>query len=202
MDALEKFINSAPNSYKKIALTLIETGLCHYQFETIHPFNDGNGRVGRMLVTLQILNNGLLDTPLLYISPYIEEHKDEYIDSMFAVSAKGDWTRWLKFFLTTIKESCIETIKTIEKLNELQKKYRSLLHKNSKSMSALSMIDQLFILPVISIPYVAKQCNITYQAAKNTIQTLENLNIIQKVERIKNPKLYWAKEIIDISQGG
>lgn len=197
MDSLEAFINTDTAPIPP----LIATGLSHYQFEAIHPFSDGNGRVGRMLITLQLLNKGLLSSPLLYVSPYIEANKDEYIDAMFAVSSQGDWERWLRFFLLAIKESCVETTKTIGRLNELQERYRGLLHEKSKSMSALSIADHLFESPVVSITEASKVCGTSYQSAKKNVEQLVRLGILQQVRGFENPKLYWAKEVIDISDG-
>lgn len=197
MDSLEGFINADTGSIPP----LIATGLCHYQFETIHPFSDGNGRVGRMLITLQLLSQGLLGSPLLYVSPYIDQNKDEYIDAMFAVSARGDWERWLRFFLLAIKESCAETTRTIGKLNVLQERYRGLLHEKSRSVSALSIADHLFERPVLSITDAAQICGTSYQSAKKNIDQLVKLGILQQVRGFENPKLYWAKEVIDISDG-
>lgn len=197
MDNLEAFINTDT----ALLPPLIATGLSHYQFETIHPFSDGNGRVGRMLITLELLDKGLLSSPLLYVSSYIEANKDEYIDAMFAVSSQGDWERWLRFFLLAIKESCAETTKTIGRLNELQERYRGLLHAKSKSMSALSIADHLFESPVISITEASKICGTSYQSAKKNVDQLVRLGILQQVRGFENPKLYWAKEVIDISDG-
>lgn len=197
MDSLEAFINTDTAPLPP----LIATGLSHYQFETIHPFSDGNGRVGRMLITLQLLNKGLLGSPLLYVSPYIEANKDEYIDAMFAVSSQGDWERWLRFFLLAIKESCVETTDTIGRLNKLQERHRGLLHEKSKSMSALSIADHLFEHPVVSITEASKICGTSYQSAKKNVEQLVRLGILQQVRGFENPKLYWAKEVIDISDG-
>lgn len=197
MDDLEAFINS-----KNVGIpTLVAAGLTHYQFETIHPFGDGNGRVGRMLITLQMLANGLLEAPLLYVSPYIERNKDEYIDSMFAVSAKGDWTRWLKFFFRTIKISSEETIDTIMRLNNLQSEYRAKIQQNTRSVSAMAITDHLFERPVLSISEAARVSSTSYQAAKKNVDTLVRLAILQPVPGFENPMLFWAKEIIDISDG-
>jgi Fic family protein len=197
MDSLEAFINTDTAPLPP----LIATGLSHYQFETIHPFSDGNGRVGRMLITLELLDKRLLSSPLLYVSSYIEANKDEYIDAMFAVSSQGDWERWLRFFLLAIKESCAETTKTIGRLNELQERYRDLLHAKSKSMSALSIADHLFENPVISITDASKICGTSYQSAKKNVEQLLRLGILQQVRGFENPKLYWAREVIDISDG-
>lgn len=197
MNDLEAFMNADTAPLPP----LIATGLSHYQFETIHPFGDGNGRVGRMLITLQLLSQGLLNSPLLYVSPFIDANKDEYIDAMFAVSSEGDWERWLRFFLRAIKESCVETTKTIGRLNALQERYRGLLHEKSKSVSALSIADHLFEHPVISITEASKICGTSYQSAKKNVEQLVHLGILQQVQGFENPKLFWAKEVIDISDG-
>lgn len=197
MDDLEAFINEGNDHIPP----LIAAGLCHYQFETIHPFGDGNGRVGRMLITLQLLGHGLLSSPLLYVSPYVEANKDEYIDAMFAVSATGDWERWLRFFLVAIKESCVDTTRTIGHLNALQERYRGLLQEKSRSVSALTITDHLFERPVISITDASKICGTSYQSAKKNVEQLVRLGILRQVRGYENPKLYWAKEIIDISDG-
>lgn len=197
MNQLESFINSENTGLPP----LIEAGLVHYQFETIHPFGDGNGRVGRMLITLQLLSKGLLDAPLLYLSPQVEKTKNEYIDAMFAVSTTGDWSRWLRYFLSTIRESCRETIDTIMKLNDLESQYRQMIQKETKSVSALAIAESLFRRPVLSIPDAAKTAGITYQAAKKSIEQLERLGIIAPIPGFENPKLFWSRRVIEISDG-
>lgn len=89
---------------------MIDAALAHYQFEAIHPFTDGNGRVGRMLITLMLIDNGTLPQPLLYMSRYLERHEDRYIDLMYAVSQRGAWTEWIAFFLDAVAASAAETI--------------------------------------------------------------------------------------------
>jgi len=197
MDDFEVFLNSEAAGVPP----LISAGLSHYQFEAIHPFGDGNGRVGRMLITLQLLSQSLLDTPLLYLSPFIEANKDEYIDAMFAVSSIGDWERWLRFFLVTIKASCEETTRTIGKLNELQERYRGLIQAQTKSVSALSICDHLFERPVVSITDASKVSGTSYQSAKKNVDQLIRLGILERVPGFENPKLFWAKELISISDG-
>lgn len=197
LDELEAFINSERATYPQ----LIEAGLTHYQFETIHPFGDGNGRVGRMLITLQLMTSGLLDKPILYVSPYIEAHKDEYIDAMFAVSTEGDWERWLRFFLNAVKVSCIQTTATIGRLNDLQNHFRTLIQENTKSISALAISDSLFERPVTSIPQAAEISGTSYQSAKKNVDQLVRLGILQEIQSIENPRLFWSRAVIDVSDG-
>ena len=196
MDRLEAYINSDTSPIPP----LIAVGLCHYQFETIHPFRDGNGRIGRMLITLQLLSMGLLRSPLLYVSPFVEANKEEYVDAMFAVSSRGDWERWLKFFLGAVKESCSGATATIERLNELQDLYRDRLREQGRSVTALTIADHLFERPVISITDAAKRCAVSYKSAKKAVDQLTRAGILQPVEGYENPKLFRAHEVIRMSQ--
>lgn len=195
MDRLEAYINDDALSVPP----LIAAALIHYQFEAIHPFGDGNGRVGRMLITLFLKSRGLISRPLLYVSPYIERTKDEYIDAMFAVSCEGDWSRWIKYFLTAVRESSYRTIETIELLNNLQENYRSRLQANTKSVSALRVADHLFERPVLSVSDAAKVAGISYQAARKTVDQLCTQGILEDIPGFENPKLYWAKDVLFLS---
>ena len=196
MDRLEAYINSDTAAIPP----LIAAGLCHYQFETIHPFQDGNGRIGRMLITLQLLSMKLLRSPLLYVSPFIEANKEEYVDAMFAVSSRGDWERWLKFFLKAVKESCSQATATIEMLNELQERYRNRLREQTRSVTALTIADHLFEHPIISIKEAAMRCGVTYPSAKNAVDQLIQAKILQRMEGYEKPQLFRAGEIIGMSQ--
>lgn len=197
MDELEAYLNSGSLGVPP----LIAAALIHYQFETIHPFGDGNGRVGRMLITLFLQSQGLIKSPILYVSPYIDANKDEYIDSMFAVSQDGDWERWLRYFLQAIIESCSGTMQTIEHLNVLQEHYRSLLQEKTKSVSALRLADFLFERPVISITDASRVANISYQAARKTVDQLCAHEILAQVPGFEKPKLFLAPDVLAISDG-
>ena len=196
MDRLEAYINSDTSPVPP----LIAAGLCHCQFETIHPFRDGNGRVGRMLITLQLLAAGLLTRPLLHVSPFIEANREEYVDAMFAVSSRGDWERWLKFFLNAVKESCFEAKAAIDRVHELRKRYRDRLRKQTRSVTALTIADHLFERPVISITDAANRCGVSYRSAKKAVDQLIRAGILQPVEGYGNPKLFRAREVISVSQ--
>ncbi|MCA8833907.1 MAG: Fic family protein [Proteobacteria bacterium] len=195
MDALEHFINNKPESMP----ALIAAALVHYQFETIHPFSDGNGRIGRMLVPLYLMQEGALSKPWLYISPYIEQHKDAYIDTMFGVSATGDWTSWFRFFLTAIEKSCESTIETIHKLNALREDYRKRLQRKTRSNAPLIVCDYLFAQPVVSIPDVQAVAKVTYRSAQKTVEILCKHDILTSIEGFERPKLFWAQDVIRLS---
>jgi Fic family protein len=176
---------------------LVEAALIHYQFETIHPFADGNGRVGRMLITLHLTWRNLLRQPILYMSPVFERRKDEYIDRMFEVSKTGDWTGWIRFFLEVMETSCRQAIETSDTLLEIHQDYRRRASGAGRSSNLLTLVDTLFRSQVITIPMAASLLNVTYRAAQMNIETLLRENIISELPGSTNPKLYIARGIGD-----
>ncbi len=192
MDDLERYLNRQIDSS---AERLIDMALVHYQIETIHPFGDGNGRLGRMLVTLMGVTHGLLEHPVLYISPSIEHDKDRYIDLMYNVSSKGEWTAWLSFFFEKITQSCQDTIATIGRLLEMQRRLRKQVSDAVRSANALTLIDSLFESPALTISQASSRMGVTYTAAQNLISKLVELEILLEVPN-KYPKTYIAWEII------
>jgi len=192
MSALERYINR-DNAQPSEAL--IDIALVHYQIETIHPFADGNGRVGRMLIALMTVNSGLLQMPALYLSPVIERHKDAYIDAMYAVSARGEWAAWLKFFFNVVTQSCRETIETIDRLLALQSKYRATASSQIRSANVLTIVDMLFDSPVLAPRQIVERLGISDVAARNLLAKLCTLDILEEVADIY-PKAYIAWEIL------
>jgi len=175
---------------------LINSALIHYQFETIHPFADGNGRVGRMLITLHLFQAKRIRLPLLYLSPVLEAKKDEYIDRMYAVSAQGAWTEWILFYLNAIVEASHFAIGVADKLINLQKKYRDRFQKANRSAGLLAIVDRLFERPAFTIPMISEHLGITYPAAKANVDKLLQEGIVQEAKNTSNPRYYTAKEII------
>ncbi len=161
---------------------LIDAALAHYQFEAIHPFGDGNGRVGRMLITLMLIDNGTLPQPLLYMSPYLERHKDRYIDLMYAVSRNGAWEDWIAFFLEAVAVSAEETIAVVERLQDLQREYRERFQTARRSALMLRIIDMAFERPVQSITAFAEALGVTYGGAQNNVRELIAHGVAEEVE--------------------
>lgn len=192
MNELETYIN---RHVATAAEQLIDMALVHYQIETIHPFGDGNGRLGRMLVTLMAVTHGLLEQPVLYVSPAIEKDKELYIDLMYNVSAKGAWTEWLNFFFEKIAISCRDTVATIDRLLEMQIQLRNKVGAASRSSKALSLIDMLFEDPAITVSQAASKLGVTYAAAKNLVDKLVDLDILIEVPDVY-PKTLIAWKII------
>lgn len=197
MDQLERYLNREDEHTN--TSSLIDLALVHYQVETIHPFSDGNGRVGRMLISLMAVHSGMLDMPILYISPAMEKHKDEYIDRMFAVSAKGEWENWIAFFCERVCESCRETIATIDRIISLQSHYRSIAAANSRSSNPLTLIDYLFERPVVSVSDAAARLEVTYATAKATIDKLVELEILTEIDGVY-PKVFFSPTIMRSSK--
>lgn len=149
---------------------LIDAALAHYQFEAIHPFADGNGRVGRMLITLMLIDNGTLPQPLLYMSTYLGRHKDRYIDLMYAVSRDGAWEEWITFFLDAVTASAEETIAVVERFQTAR-----------RSALMLRIIDLAFERPVRSISDFAEALGVTYGGAVNNINELIAQGVAEEV---------------------
>jgi len=176
---------------------LIRLALIHYQFETIHPFPDGNGRVGRLLIPLILCARKEISQPLLYLSPYFEKHYDEYIDRMLSVSTHGLWGSWIAFFLDAVEESCREAIEKAQALQDLQEQCRDKVQRARSSALLGRLIDLLFEHPAITIPYAAGRLNITYNAAKNNIERLVEDGILRPGSDEVRPKVFFADAVIE-----
>lgn len=192
LHALMAFINREDRSD---ASPLIDAALAHYQFEAIHPFADGNGRVGRMLITLMLVENGTLPQPLLYMSPYLERHKDRYIDLMYAVSRDGRWSDWIAFFLEAIAISAGETIAVVVRLQDLHRKYREKFQTARRSALLLRIIDLAFERPVRSISNIASELEVTYAGAANNVKELLAYGVAEEVPGAY-PKLIRFPEVL------
>lgn len=197
MDQLEKYINRGVD---EPADKLLDLALVHYQFETIHPFADGNGRIGRMLITLMAQQSGLLDLPMLYLSPYLDEHKNEYIDKMFNVSANSRWEDWIDFFLNAISETCKAATITIDQLNSLHAQYRAKAASAGRSAKLMLIVDQLFESPYLTVPRTQEKFRITYRAAQLILEKLVSAGILKELPGTY-PKYYYAPEVLAISKG-
>ncbi|KAI93670.1 cell division protein Fic [Rhodomicrobium udaipurense JA643] len=195
LETLEKYIHRD----NRLGIPdLIDAALIHYQFETIHPFSDGNGRVGRMLITLHLYMRGAIRQPILYLSPVFEKRKDEYIDLMFNVSRSGKWEDWIAFFLDVVCEACQSAITTSEALLRIQEKYRVQAGNAGRSSKLMELTDYLFSKQVVSIPMVAEFLNVQYRSAKLHVEKLVDIGVLKEIPTWSNPKFFIAHEIRDI----
>jgi Fic family protein len=198
MDAIEVYLN---RENPVMPTPLMDLALVHYQLETLHPFADGNGRVGRMLISIMAVKSGLLEMPVLYISPAMERDKDSYIDLMFGVSARGEWAPWLIFFFGKIAEASRDTVATIDRLLNLQDRYRISAAAAMRSAGAVTLVDTLFEQPVITVGEAQSKLGVTYPAAKKTIDKLVELDILVEVGGYY-PKTFIAHGIMNAARTG
>jgi Fic family protein len=198
MDALEKFINRQD---RKQGEELIDIALAHYQFEAIHPFNDGNGRIGRMLVTLMAQTHMLAEYPLLHISANIENKKDEYVARLFEVSTKADWNGWINFFLKAVEESCSAATSIVDKILKLQSELRQKAIQNRTNHRLSTIVDQLFTKEWITTSETEKLCNVTFPTAQSDLQELVKLGILQKIATSR-PAVFVAPAVLALGGRG
>jgi Fic family protein len=170
MGALEKFIHDD----KDTTPPLIKAGLVHAQFETIHPFLDGNGRVGRLLITFMLCHNKVIEKPLLYLSLYFKQFRDEYYDRLTAIRRDGDWEGWIKFYLQGIYEISRQATTTAKLIMDLQAEHRQIVNSLGKaSPSAIRLLDILYQQPIVSVPFVSKKLGFSSPAARKAINNLD-----------------------------
>jgi Fic family protein len=195
LDALEEFIYEPVPSSIPI---LVHLALIHYQFEAIHPFPDGNGRVGRLLIPLILYEKGVMPHPLLYLSTFFEKHRDEYIDLLSEVSKTGAWREWIAFFLTGIRDQCEDTIVRARKLQDLQANYRERLQQARASALLTRLVDIIFETPYVTIPRAQEKLGVTYRSAKQNVEKLLEANILSEFPIQRRPKIFLAAEVLSI----
>jgi len=199
MGDLEKYLYEDP-----LYPPLIDCALIHYQFETIHPFLDGNGRLGRLMITLFLYWKEILDKPLLYLSYYLKKYRQEYYDRLSLVRDKGDFEQWITFFLKGVIHTSDSAIETAKKILELQNRHRNFLLRESTFSSpiALLALDMLFTMPVVSVKDVAKELNIPYQTASTVVTFLESAGILKEMTGKKRGKVFVYMEYLNILSEG
>ena len=175
---------------------LIRCALLHYQFETLHPFLDGNGRIGRLLIIFFLISEGHLPQPLLYLSGYFEDHKAEYYDRLQGVRERGELDEWLVFFLTAVTTQANDAVARSERLIDLRGDYLARLH-GSRSR-AREVVDLLLMNPIATTRSVSSRLGITLQGATNLMKQLATLDIVQPLQRISGRSNRWiARDLHD-----
>ena len=177
---------------------LIQCALVHYQFEAIHPFVDGNGRIGRLLITFMLLEKKLLSQPLLYLSDFFERHRDEYYKLLLTISQKGDWKAWLTFFLNGVRQQSEDALLTIQKLLDLQKRYRVLVTGRRVPKVVNRLIDYLFARPVISVSALSKAWKTPFPTVQRGVDYLIEKGILKEITGQRRNRLFIAGEISNI----
>jgi Fic family protein len=191
--AFERYLQSEdPNP------PLVRLALIHYQFEAIHPFIDGNGRIGRLLIALLVIAWGLLPLPLLYLSAFFERRLRDYYGLLRAVSERGAWDEWLGFFLQGVAEQSRDAIARAQRLQDLRQEWRERLEAASASANLLRLADSLFESPVLTIPQAQQALGVTYRGAKLNVDRLLKEGILSPGGDSSYGKSYLAEDIIRI----
>lgn len=178
---------------------LVRCGLMHYQLETIHPYQDGNGRIGRLLITLFLISSGVLSSPLLYLSAYFERDRQRYYDELLAVSVSCDWERWLRYFLTGVLRESRDVQVRIRHIRSLQDSYRELLEDRREAISSLRLVEQLFANPIITVRGAANVLGMSIAGARRVLNRLESAGLVRHDSQTW-PPLYIADDILDALQ--
>lgn len=178
--------------------SLVRIAIAHYQFEAIHPFSDGNGRIGRLMISLLMAAWQILPQPLLYLSAYFEQHATEYRRLLWRVSAKNDWGAWTKFFLRGVHEVAEDATNRAKAVLRLREEYRELLQQRKGSTNALLLVDLLFKSPVISITEAAAALALSYPSAKQNVQRLVDAGILVGKDERRWNRIYVAESILNL----
>jgi len=178
---------------------LIKIAIAHYQFETIHPFLDGNGRIGRLMIPLYLVSNGLLKKPSLYLSDYIEKNKDYYYESLTRVRTQNDLSGWIKFFLEAVIETAGSGAKTFENILSLKHEMDALTQTfGKKAHNASKLVEYLYQKPIITMSDVAKVLEVSKPTANKLVKEFEEKGILLEVTGYQRNKLYVFKQYLDI----
>jgi len=168
---------------------LIQAGLAHAQFETIHPFLDGNGRVGRLVITLLLVHHRVLRQPLLYLSHYLKRHRAEYYDRLAAVRFRGDWEGWMRFFLEGVAATADEAKRTAEEIFMLREEHRSLVMGNA-GPNGLKLLSVLFRRPIVNVNTAASELEVTFATANKLVRRFEELGLLREMTGQRRLRLF------------
>ena len=188
---LEKFLHT-----KADLPPLAQAALAHYQFEAIHPFLDGNGRVGRLLITLLLCQQGILTRPLLYLSAFFEKHRRKYYELLLKVSSEGAWRDWLEFFLQAVAGQSRDAVSRSRRLLDLFRSYNQVVREKRLSPTAGQLVEFIFMKPVLNARAAQDFLKVTYPAAQKAISSLEEAGILSEITGGKRNRAYAANDIL------
>jgi Fic family protein len=190
LNDLEKFIHAETD-----IPALARAGMIHYQFEAIHPFLDGNGRIGRLLMSLLFHEWRVLSQPLLNLSAYFEHYRQEYYDRLLAVSQRGKWEEWLHFFLRGISVQSQDSVFRMTRLQDLRTRYEALVHTDRNSVRMAQIIDFIFSRPILTIKQLEVAFDMPYMAAKRYVDKLVNAKVLHETTGYARNRVFQATEI-------
>lgn len=193
MGDLELYLNS-----ESPTPLLVKCGLAHGQFEMIHPFLDGNGRLGRLLITFLLCQQKVLTRPLLYLSAYFKQNQDEYYDRLYAISNAGDWEGWLKFFLKGVGQVSQEAAETARRIIAMREEHQQLVIQNVGGRNGLTLLDALYQSPVVIVANMERMLNVSYVTANNLARAFQALGILREITQRPRNKIYVYQPYLDI----
>jgi Fic family protein len=193
---LENYINE-PNDTDP----LINMAIIHHQFESIHPFYDGNGRTGRIINILYLILKDLLDIPVLYLSRYIITHKADYYRLLQEVRTEDKWEEWILYILEAVEQTSLETIELINNINDLMIKMQNKISQELPKMYSKDLVEVLFMHPYTKIEFLVDRLHITRQTASKYLNELEHFGILKNIQ-IKNSKFFINLELFDMLKKG
>lgn len=189
LDSWEKFLHQRDEMP-----VLVQCALVHEQFEAIHPFLDGNGRVGRLLVTLFLKERGRLSQPLLYLSDYIDEHRSDYYSLLQRVRTHGDWDSWLRYFIEGVRVIASDAVRRTTHVIELREEFRKRVGDKPK---ALALVDQLFTNPYVTVARAMEALDVTYPTALKAVELLVERKLLEKLGERRWAKLYLCRPVLE-----
>ena len=189
----EEFIQASDNTP-----FLIRLALAHYQFEAIHPFVDGNGRVGRLMISMLLCERRYLFQPLLYLSSFFEKNRGEYMELLLRVSQQGDWKSWIDFFLEGVAEQSLDAIARSQRLLALRQEYRDRMKGGRTSAASFRLVDELFATPAITASHVRRVLEVTPVSAQRAIERLEEAGIVREATGRRRDRVYMAPEVFSV----
>lgn len=179
---------------------LIRIAIAHYQFETIHPFLDGNGRIGRLMITLYLVSEKVMENPLLYLSMFFEKNKSLYYDNLTRVREKNDMIHWLKYFLVGIAQTAEQAVQTLSKIMQIKAQAEEQIKKNwgRRSGNGLILLEHLFIEPVIQVKSIEKICGLSTKAANDLLAQFVNDKILEEVSGQTRYRIFVFQEYLEL----
>ncbi|MCI0457030.1 MAG: Fic family protein [Gemmataceae bacterium] len=189
----ERFLNT-PGDLPVV----VQLALAHYQFETIHPFMDGNGRVGRLLITLMLCERGWLPQPLLYLSAFFHAHREDYYDLLLDVSRLGAWNEWIAFFAHGVAEQARDAVSRTNRLLDLWRHYGQHVRKTALSGNALQLVDELFASPFLTARRATEVLGVTFATAMSNIRKLQEAGILREMTGKQRNQVFVADEILKL----